>query len=384
MSQGSALQIPRFPVLGWHTFGGHGRASGAAVVDGGRTVYTSSGQAAIGLALAALGIGPRDAVLVPTYHCLTMIAPVADCGARPLFFPITDEGMPDLAFLEKAPLQDVRAMIAAHYFGLPRSMAEVRKFCAARGIALIEDCAHAFFGMAGGAPVGSWGDLAVASLTKFFPVPEGGCLVARDPALRLPCPAARSFASELRALWDCLEAGSRYGRLTGLNGALRTLRRLARGQRPPLPAATEAAAHERPGPAAPAGAATGVVRWVSQHARRDRIIENRRSNYALYARLIAPLSGCRALFPVLPPHAVPYVFPLHADRPDPLYAALRAAAAPVARWDFRWPGTPEPAGDRGGPWSRQVLQLGCHQDMSEADVRAVVDIVRTHTDGTDR
>ncbi|WP_267875263.1 DegT/DnrJ/EryC1/StrS family aminotransferase [Massilia sp. Dwa41.01b] len=57
-------------------------------------------------------------------------------------------------------------------------MAPIRALCDARGIALIEDCAHCFIGEAGGRPVGAWGDYAIASSMKFLPIYEGGATVS--------------------------------------------------------------------------------------------------------------------------------------------------------------------------------------------------------------
>ena len=75
---------------------------------------------------------------------------------------------------------------------------------------------------------------------------------------------------------------------------------------------------------------------------------------------------------MLPEGAAPYVFPLRidaTDRADHIYAVLRRHAMPVFRWDRIWPGTPTALpGDVGPLWSRNVLQLLCHQDLSEADV----------------
>ena len=166
---------PRLPTLGWATFAAAKQATVPCILDHPVTVYTSSGRAAIALALRELRIGRGDRVLVPTYHCPTMIAPVAASGATPLFFPIDAGGTPRIESLAtNDDLSGVRAMIAAHYFGLPQPMARIRRFCDERNIALIEDCAHAMFGQADGRPVGSWGDYAIASLTKFLPTTEGG------------------------------------------------------------------------------------------------------------------------------------------------------------------------------------------------------------------
>src|ERR1700704_6654321 len=137
---------PRLPVLGWPAFSGERGAPTRGVLSARHRRYTTSGRAAIALALRALEIGSNDKVLVPTYHCPTMIAPVAQSGAQPIFYPITASGGVDLEWLQRVALNGARAMLATHYFGFPQPMSRLRAFCDAHRIALIEDCAHAFFG----------------------------------------------------------------------------------------------------------------------------------------------------------------------------------------------------------------------------------------------
>ena len=149
---------PRLPVLGWPAFSGERGAPTRGVLSARHRRYTTSGRAAIALALRALEIGSNDKVLVPTYHCPTMIAPVAQSGAQPMFYPITASGGVDLEWLQRVALNGARAMLATHYFGFPQPMSRLRAFCDAHRIALIEDCAHAFFGASEGVAVGSWGE----------------------------------------------------------------------------------------------------------------------------------------------------------------------------------------------------------------------------------
>ena len=169
------LKVPRLPIFGWSTIQRGQVSSLPSVLDIPNLVWTSSGRAAIAFALREMGVGVGDRILIPTYHCPTMVAPIVAAGAQPLFYPISESGAPQLERIAALDLSAVRGMIAAHYFGLPQSMQLVRAFCDQHGILLIEDCAHAMFGKADGQAIGTWGDYAIASLTKFFPVLEGGC-----------------------------------------------------------------------------------------------------------------------------------------------------------------------------------------------------------------
>ena len=376
--------IPQLPVLGWATFKGHRRPKTPSRFDSPDRVYTTSGRAAIGLALRILDVGRGDRILVPSYHCPTMISPVTRLGAVPRFFPVTATGAPDIEFLERQDVTGVRALLAVHYFGLPQPMSQVRAFCDARGIALIEDCAHAYFGTSEGRTVGGWGDLAIASLTKFFPVPEGGCLVSNARALDGNVLEPRRVIAELRAFFDSVEMGARHHRFPGLNSILHALfgaKEVVRGR-----GRMNATPEGKEIDATSTGEAfsdellrsrlTYASRKIADRAHRSRIVELRRRNYQLLATLLADVPGAAPLSVELPESAVPYVFPLRVERPVERYRALRAEKVPLFRWDQIWPGTPTLEGDHGCAWSTEMFQLGCHQDLTEDAIREIATTVR--------
>lgn len=372
---------PRLPVLGWSAFSGARAAPIGGVLSSPHRRYTTSGRAAIALALQALEIGLGGKVLVPTYHCPTMIAPVARVGAQPMFYPITASGAVDLEWLERADLAGVRAMLATHYFGISQPMSRLRAFCDSHGIALIEDCAHAFFGESDGAPVGSWGDVAIASLPKFFPVPEGGLIASvRRPLDGLDLPPCSLF-DEVKVAVSAVEIGAAFDRFPGANAILRAVvgvKNRLRGDASAGAAAIRAGKHSglsvdaRLTSLRPAI----VAHWIVSSVFRSRIVENRRRNYKALASRLRRIDGARALFPDLPDGATPYVFPLYVDDPSASYQQLRSAGVPIFRWDEIWPGTPTLDGDHGLDWAHRVFQLGCHQDLSLSDIEAMATTVR--------
>jgi hypothetical protein len=382
----AALDVPRLPVLGWDSFAGPKRSAMPCILDNPEVRFTTSGRAAIGLALRALGVGLGDRVLVPTYHCPTMIAPVVAAGAEPIFFPIEASGAPLLKALEAIDTSGVRAMVAAHYFGLPQSMAALRSFCDGRGVALIEDCAHSLFGTADGRPVGQWGDYAIASLTKFLPVVDGGCLVSRGGLEQVPRLRSQPLANQAKSLANALELGARHHRLRGLDFALTRAFALAqslRSRRAPngnadlRDDAENGSAHDWLGdfnPQTTLGCTSTIwTRWCARHVHRERIVALRRRNYAHLARLTTGIAGMRPMQPALPDDAAPYVFPLWVERPEATYQAVRAAGIPVFRWDETWPTRPTMPNDSGRIWATHVFQLGCHQDLRPEDLVLMAD-----------
>ncbi len=344
------LPFPRLPVAGWDSLFGAQPSTVPEVISLPHCLFTTSGRAAIGLALAELGVGQGDSVLVPSYHCPTMVSPIVAAGAIPVFFPIDEQGLPVVSALERMDLQRVKAMLAAHYFGVPRALSQTRQFCDRHGIALIEDCAHSFFGEAEGRQIGAWGDLAIASLTKFFPVPEGGCLISARRALTKSHLGEQGWIASLRQTMNTIEVGAGHGRFAPLGRLLIAsfaARDLLRGRRsvsaasllevtePDPESATpwfdEELARQRP---------AAVARFIVQHANRQRIVERRRRNFQLLAESLAGAPGLSVLTTALPESAVPYVFPVWVEEPERSYHALRRAGVPIFRWDILWPGVP--------------------------------------------
>jgi dTDP-4-amino-4,6-dideoxygalactose transaminase len=385
------LQVPKLPVADWDALIGRASSAVPAITDLPHVLLTTSGRAAIGLALEELGIGAGDQVLVPTYHCPTMVSPVVAAGARPVFYAIDAMGLPAIEALERLDLQRIKAMIAVHYFGIPRCLGAARALCDRLGIALIEDCAHAFFGSVGGVGVGTTGDFAVASLTKFLPVPEGGCLASQTRPIRHHMLRPRGGMANLRKLVDTFERGANFDRFEPIGFALRSLfaaKNFLRGRRReagPNPAASASEANRDAAmPAYDADLAhrapARVVLMIQRHADRGRIRSRRRANYELLSTLLGNVAGARVLEPRLPAEAVPYVFPLWVDEPERSYQALRGAGVPIFRWDVLWPGVPALAGDHGLRWAHHVFQLGCHQDLSEREVRQIASTVEALID----
>ena len=96
-------------------------------------------------------------------------------------------------------------------------MARIRQFCVERGIALIEDCAHAMFGEADGKPIGAHGHYAIASLTKFLPTVDGDASCTAEAPRGAPMLAPRSVADQLRIIANTVETGAQHNRLPGMN-----------------------------------------------------------------------------------------------------------------------------------------------------------------------
>ncbi len=387
----SARVQPRAPVLDWGSFRGKTRDDSSVAAPGvhrlAAVAATTSGRAALYQALRQLDLSTGDRVLVPTYHCPTMIAPVRLAGCEPLFFGLRSDGLPDLAALEHRPLDHVRAMIVAHYFGIGQSLAEVRAWCDARGIALVEDCAHCLFGNAGDLQIGAWGDFATASLSKFLPVPEGGLLASNRRRLRPLELRSASLFAQIKGVVDVIEHAAANGRLRGVSDAFAPIVRLKRKLRSPGTvtrprSSDDGSAQDQAMHACDMVRADTAPLWISTWLNavlpREPIAARRRRNFAMFRSAFEQLPGARPLLARCAIGTAPYVFPLWIDEPDRVFALLRSLHLPVYRWDRPWPGTPSDLPRDVGPlWSHHVLQFLCHQDLRPDEVERTVAATRT-------
>ncbi len=139
---------------------------------------TSSGTAALHLALLALGVRDGNEVIVPSFVCTAVLNAIQYAGATPVIVDIDPETH-NIAVdsVKRAITQKTKAVIVPHMFGCPAEIGELSKL----GIPLIEDCAQSVGAHYIGRKVGSFGILSVFSFyaTKVFTSGEGG-MVASD------------------------------------------------------------------------------------------------------------------------------------------------------------------------------------------------------------
>jgi dTDP-4-amino-4,6-dideoxygalactose transaminase len=150
-------------------------------------IGVSSGTAALSLTLRALGIGPGDEVIVPTYTFIATAEAVTTVGATPVIVDIDPEtAVITREIVEAALTERTRCVIPVHLFGRPVEMDPLLELCRERGILVIEDACQAHGARYKGRPVGSFGDAACFS---FYPTKnlggwgDGGAMVTSDAEL---------------------------------------------------------------------------------------------------------------------------------------------------------------------------------------------------------
>jgi perosamine synthetase len=292
-----------------------------------------------------------------------------DEGLKAGFYRLSDDLAIDEADLERK-LQDRPGIVfVIHYFGFAQPAIErVAEECLRRGSVLIEDCAHALFSRHAGRELGDFGPIAIFSLRKSLPIPDGGALkVNEELLLRVsekpfapPPPGEFSLKAIYgypkvagRALLDrCLASIYRRQRSFGSGANFQQTQGYGRGMSP-------------------------LSRRVAATAEPARIVDRRRRNYIALDQALAGSPGYRRVFDCLPEGACPLFLPIRVVEREALMAALHWQGVET----FRFGATPHPALD--GELLREtarlrdnILCLPVHDQIAHGDVEEMARIVR--------
>jgi dTDP-4-amino-4,6-dideoxygalactose transaminase len=147
----------------------------------------ANGTAALHLALLAVDCGHGDEVIVPSLNFVAAANTICHAGATPVFCDITstDDLNLDPRDAERAIGPVTRALVVMHYGGHPCRMDRIVQLAKERGVALIEDAAHAPGGKWRGQMCGTMGDVGCFSFfsNKNLPTGEGGMVVTNSDEL---------------------------------------------------------------------------------------------------------------------------------------------------------------------------------------------------------
>jgi dTDP-4-amino-4,6-dideoxygalactose transaminase len=162
------------------------------------SVLTASGTSALFLFLKALGVGPGDAVLVPSLTAFPTVEPVFHVGAHPVFIDIDETFTMDPKHIEGVLKESslnpkagkIKGIIPVHLYGHPADMGAILDLAKRYGVFVLEDCCQAHGARYKGKRVGSMG---IGGCFSFYPSKnltvfgDGGMLVTSDDGIAGRC-----------------------------------------------------------------------------------------------------------------------------------------------------------------------------------------------------
>ncbi|MGH9317624.1 MAG: DegT/DnrJ/EryC1/StrS family aminotransferase [Thermoanaerobaculia bacterium] len=174
---------------GWITTGPRVERFTAEFLDyvGGRFgVPVSSATAGLHVALLALGVGPGDEVITTPMTFVATLNTVVHCGAIPVLVDI-DAATRNIRVeeIEKKVSVRTKVILPVHFVGQPVDLDPILELAAGRGIAVLEDAAHAAGAAYKGKRIGSFPTTSVFSFhpNKNMTTGEGGIVATEDEAV---------------------------------------------------------------------------------------------------------------------------------------------------------------------------------------------------------
>jgi perosamine synthetase len=149
---------------------------------------TTSGTAALHLALLSLGVSKEDEVIIPSYVCESVLNAVIYTGAKPILADIDQnfENGFNISAKTIKPLitKKTKAIVVVHLFGIPVDIDSIRKI--SKKIPIIEDCAQSLGASYKGKMLGSFGDVSIFSFyaTKVISTGHGGMVLTNSKSIK--------------------------------------------------------------------------------------------------------------------------------------------------------------------------------------------------------
>jgi dTDP-4-amino-4,6-dideoxygalactose transaminase len=176
-------------------------------------ISASTGTSALHIALSALGIGPGDEVIVPSYTFIASSFSIVQAGAVPRFADVNiDDHCISVESAEKLVNKRTRAILPVHLYGNVCDMDPILDFARRHKLFVIEDNAEAFGGAYKGKKTGTIGHIAACSFCQnktFTTGGEGGMVTTDDEDLAWQARSFRDHGYDVKQRLSLLELEQR-------------------------------------------------------------------------------------------------------------------------------------------------------------------------------
>lgn len=185
-------------------------------------VSVPNGSLALDLVISALGIGPGDEVIMPTFTIVSCVAEILRRGAIPIFVDADSETWNmDVSQVKRKVTERTKAIMAVHIYGLPVDMDPITQIAEEFGLVVIEDAAEAHGLMYKDRVCGSMGFVSTFSFyaNKNITTGEGGMIITSDSKFADRLRYLRNLAFQPERRFVHSDLGWNY-RFTAIQAAL--------------------------------------------------------------------------------------------------------------------------------------------------------------------
>jgi len=373
------------PTLRWGDLGPGQPEWSTLAAPGSQFHYTYNARAALYQLLLAMPRSRGDTLLLPAFHCTTVVEPALRAGWKVRFYRVEPDLSLDLEDLECQLSDQIAAILVIHFLGFPAPLEEVRRMSDRFGCYLIEDWAHSFLRGPNPHLPGDQGDFALFSFYKHAPSFAGGGLrVNKQVTWSLPTQKNVSAAQTARIFKRLFEQAIENSQGGPLKSTFQKFEQWRVGRKPrqmgdtEKPQAPSFESYDFSEPLARAGI-PWFCRRVLRASRWAPIFEARRRNYEYLAQNLEENLLFRKMRPILPEDVCPWAFPVWMAKRSEQDVQLRARGVPL----FTFGETLHPelenatqhARNDALELSQKLLLLSVHQNLQLTDMERTVQTV---------
>jgi perosamine synthetase len=353
------------------------------LAESGDIRYTYNARGGLYQLLRALHAAGVGSVLVPAFHCTSVVEPVVHAGYRPVFYRIKRDLSIDFEDLERKMTKEVVAVLVVHFCGFPANIGPVIRLANTVGALVIEDWAHSFLTGEGESLPGEHGDASIYSFYKLIPSQIGGAFRVNRRRICVPSTKEQVRVRESvvllkRMLEQCLE-NSEDGFISSLLLSLEQMRVRYKKRIAPLSLAeniygmTTAAFREDLALAGMPWYAKAILKGSDFKA----IAAKRRQNYSLLSSRLNGNTFVQKPFALLPDGVCPWAYPVFLRDRNKYDYLLRTMGVPL----YTYGETLHPLLILADKETREdahylscnLLMLAIHQDLCSKHVIGIAD-----------
>ena len=170
-------------------------------------ISCTNGTAALHIALSALGVGPGDEVIVPSYTFIASSFSIVQAGAIPVFGDVTEDHTLDPKCIEALITPRTKAIVVVHLYGVVADMGPIMEIAKKHNLFVVEDCAQCIGGKFRDTMVGLVGDVGCYSFCQskhFTTGGEGGMVITNNEDLAWECRSFRDHGYDVRTRMNML------------------------------------------------------------------------------------------------------------------------------------------------------------------------------------
>jgi perosamine synthetase len=319
-------------------------------------------------------------ILMPSYCCGSELEPVLKAGGKVRFYRVDKQMKVDIKDLKNSIDENVAAIHVTHYNGFPQAMKEIRDLCTQNGLYLIEDCAHVLSSFEDRIRIGSFGDLAIFSMRKTMPTPDGGALIVNNSSFQfdnthlVPMGILKTLQMTqflLKRNW-AVKNPLLYAGITKVSEWGRVILSKMGVVNSPLENAEYKPLEVNDTSVYSFGRFDHKISWVAKNILKRinfvEVITQRRDNYKYLLEKLGDIEWMKPVFSEIPQGTCPLYFMCVVPDPVNVYRQLLTYGIESdTYWDFFHPAVPWKEFPEAVYLKTHVLALPIHQDIGEGE-----------------